>query len=84
LDEPDRYGLLAFAQERRGVRRGAGRLRKGRRGRLYATPETRAAQAVLSRRDGGAVFFSGEALCRGRHIGTVEAALASGPGDGAD
>jgi monoamine oxidase len=28
----------------------------------YATPETRAAQAVLSRIDGGAVFFSGEAL----------------------
>jgi monoamine oxidase len=44
----------------------------------YATPETRAAQAVLSRIDGGAVFFSGEALYRGRDIGTVEAALASG------
>lgn len=44
----------------------------------YATPETRAAQAVLSRNDGGAVFFSGEALYRGRDIGTVEAALWSG------
>jgi monoamine oxidase len=44
----------------------------------YGTPETRAAQAVLSRIDGGAVFFSGEALYRGRDMGTVEAALASG------
>src|SRR4030081_270731 len=44
----------------------------------YATPPTRAAQAVLSRIDGGAVFFSGEALYRGRVMGTVEAALASG------
>jgi monoamine oxidase len=44
----------------------------------YATPETRAAQAVLSRIDGGTVFFSGEALYRGRDMGTVEAALASG------
>jgi monoamine oxidase len=44
----------------------------------YATPATPAAQAVLSRLDGGAVFFSGEALYRGRDMGTVEAALASG------
>jgi monoamine oxidase len=44
----------------------------------YATPETLAAQAVLSRIDGGTVFFSGEALYRGRDMGTVEAALASG------
>jgi monoamine oxidase len=44
----------------------------------YATPETRAAQAVLSRNDGGSVFFSGEALYRGPDMGTVEAALASG------
>jgi monoamine oxidase len=44
----------------------------------YATPETRAAQAVLSRIDGGAVFFSREAFYRGRDMGTVEAALASG------
>ncbi len=44
----------------------------------YATPATRAAQAVLSKIDGGAVFFSGEALNRGRDMGTVEAALASG------
>jgi hypothetical protein len=43
----------------------------------YATPETRAAQAVLSR-IGGAVFVSGEALYCGRDMGTVEAALASG------
>jgi monoamine oxidase len=41
-------------------------------------PQTRAAQAVLSGSDGGAVFFSGEALYRGRDMGTVEAALASG------
>jgi monoamine oxidase len=44
----------------------------------YATPPTRAAQAVLSRIDSGAVFFSGEALYRGRDMGTIEAALASG------
>jgi monoamine oxidase len=44
----------------------------------YATPLTRAAQAVLSRNDGSAIFFSGEALYRGRDMGTVEAALASG------
>jgi monoamine oxidase len=44
----------------------------------YATPETRAAQALLSGNNGGAVFFSGEALYRGKDIGTVEAALASG------
>jgi monoamine oxidase len=44
----------------------------------YATPATPAAQAVLSRIDSGAVFFSGEALYRGRDMGTVEAALASG------
>jgi monoamine oxidase len=44
----------------------------------YATPETRVAQAVLSRSDGEAVFFPGEALYRGRDLGTVEAALASG------
>jgi monoamine oxidase len=44
----------------------------------YATPRTRRAQAVLSSFDGGAIFFSGEALYRGRDMGTVEAALASG------
>jgi monoamine oxidase len=44
----------------------------------YATPQTRAAQALLSRTDGRPVFFSGEALYRGRDMGTVEAALASG------
>jgi monoamine oxidase len=44
----------------------------------YATPETREAQSVLSRSVGGAVFYSGEALYRGRDMGTVEAALASG------
>ena len=43
----------------------------------YATPETRAAQAVLSRPE-GAIFFSGEALYAGPDMGTVEAALASG------
>ena len=44
----------------------------------YATPETRDAQSVLASSDGGAVLFSGEALYRGRDMGTVEAALVSG------
>jgi monoamine oxidase len=44
----------------------------------YATPETRVAQSVLASSDGAAVLFSGEALYRGRDMGTVEAALASG------
>jgi monoamine oxidase len=44
----------------------------------YATPATREAQAVLSTVDGGRILFSGEALYRGRDMGTVEAALASG------
>jgi monoamine oxidase len=44
----------------------------------YATPETRAALAVLGRPDSDGVFFSGEALYAGVDIGTVEAALASG------
>ncbi|KYH03543.1 NAD(P)/FAD-dependent oxidoreductase [Bradyrhizobium sp. DOA1] len=43
----------------------------------WATPRTRQAQATLSRAD-GMVLFSGEALYRGRDMGTVEAALASG------
>jgi monoamine oxidase len=44
----------------------------------YATPKTRAAQSVLRKPDGGAIFFSGEALYEGPDMGTVEAALASG------
>jgi monoamine oxidase len=44
----------------------------------YATPKTRAAQSVLRKSDGGAIFFSGEALYDGPDMGTVEAALASG------
>src|SRR6202035_3822496 len=44
----------------------------------YATPETRKAQSVLKKLDGGAIFFSGEALYAGPDMGTVEAALASG------
>ena len=44
----------------------------------YATPTTREAQSRLGNPDGGAVFFSGEALYGGPDIGTVEAALASG------
>ncbi len=44
----------------------------------YATPGTRAAQSVLSKPDGGVIFFSGEALYAGPDMGTVEAALASG------
>lgn len=43
----------------------------------WATPRTRAAQSMLARAD-GPVLFSGEALYRGRDMGTVEAALASG------
>ena len=43
----------------------------------WATPRTRAAQERLARTD-GIVLFSGEALYRGRDMGTVEAALASG------
>ncbi|QQO15521.1 FAD-dependent oxidoreductase [Bradyrhizobium diazoefficiens] len=43
----------------------------------WATPRTRAAQAMLARAD-GPVLLSGEALYRGRDMGTVEAALASG------
>jgi monoamine oxidase len=43
----------------------------------WATPRTRAAQERLARAD-GLVLFSGEALYRGRDMGTVEAALASG------
>ena len=44
----------------------------------YATPATRAAQSALRKPDGGAIFFSGEALYAGPDMGTVEAALASG------
>ena len=44
----------------------------------YATPRTREAQSVLRKPDGGAIFFSGEALYAGPDMGTVEAALASG------
>jgi len=44
----------------------------------YATPETRKAQSKLTSRDGEMIFISGEALYRGREMGTVEAALASG------
>jgi monoamine oxidase len=44
----------------------------------YATPQTRAAQSVLSTPNGGPIFYSGEALYRGRDMGTVDAALASG------
>jgi monoamine oxidase len=44
----------------------------------YATPQTREAQSVLKKPDGGAIFFSGEALYAGPDMGTVEAALASG------
>lgn len=43
----------------------------------WATPQTRAAQAILAGGE-GRIQFSGEALYRGRDMGTVEAALASG------
>jgi monoamine oxidase len=44
----------------------------------YATPKTRAAQSLLRKSNGDAIFFSGEALYAGPVMGTVEAALASG------
>ena len=44
----------------------------------YATPKTQQAQTALRKANGGAVFFSGEALYARRDIGTVEAALATG------
>jgi monoamine oxidase len=44
----------------------------------YATLETRQAQAVLRKPNGGAIYFSGEALYDGWEMGTVEAALATG------
>jgi monoamine oxidase len=44
----------------------------------YATPATRDAQSLLVSSDPGPVLFSGEAFYRGRDMGTVEAALASG------
>jgi monoamine oxidase len=44
----------------------------------YATPQTPAALRAVKAPDGGAVYFSGEALYAGPDIGTVEAALASG------
>lgn len=44
----------------------------------WATTKTRAAQSLLARDGGGAIFFCGEALYRGRDMGTVEAALANG------
>jgi monoamine oxidase len=44
----------------------------------WATPQSRAAQTLLASNDGSAILFSGEALYRGRDMGTVEAALTSG------
>ncbi|MCA1454639.1 FAD-dependent oxidoreductase [Bradyrhizobium sp. BRP22] len=44
----------------------------------YATPATREAQLALASSDVTAILLSGEALYRGRDMGTVEAALASG------
>jgi len=44
----------------------------------YATPRTREAQSALRKPNGGAIFFSGEALYAGPDMGTVEAALAIG------
>src|SRR5262249_28065953 len=40
----------------------------------YATPKTDQALAALRKRNGGAVFFAGEALYARRDMGTVEAA----------
>jgi monoamine oxidase len=44
----------------------------------WATTETRETQSRLARDDDGAIVFAGEALYRGRDMGTVEAALANG------
>jgi monoamine oxidase len=44
----------------------------------YVTPATRRAQSRLASSEGGVIFFSGEALYRGRDMGTVEAALTNG------
>jgi monoamine oxidase len=44
----------------------------------YATPESFAAQDELAKPAGGILYYAGEALYRGRDIGTVEAALANG------
>jgi monoamine oxidase len=44
----------------------------------WATTATRSAQAALTRHDGSAILFCGEALYQGRDMGTVEAALANG------
>jgi monoamine oxidase len=44
----------------------------------YATPESHAAQAELAKPAHGVLYYSGEALYRGKDMGTVEAALASG------
>lgn len=44
----------------------------------YATPEGHAAQDELSTPAGGILYCAGEALYRGKDMGTVEAALANG------
>jgi monoamine oxidase len=44
----------------------------------YATPESHAAQDELAAPAGGILYYSGEALYRGKDMGTVEAALANG------
>lgn len=45
----------------------------------YATPESHAAQAELAKpAHDGVLYYSGEALYRGKDMGTVEAALAYG------
>ena len=47
----------------------------------WATPRTRAAQAILARAD-GPVLFSGEALYRGRDMGNGRGGAGERPGDG--
>jgi monoamine oxidase len=44
----------------------------------YVTPQTREALAGLASPNGGSIYFCGEALYRGKDMGTVEAALTSG------
>jgi monoamine oxidase len=44
----------------------------------YATPESHDAQAELTKPAHGILYYSGEALYRGKDMGTVEAALTNG------
>jgi len=45
----------------------------------YVTPQTREALTGLASPNGGSIYFCGEAFYSGTDMGTVEAALTSGP-----